>query len=293
MSNHLKGLLITAIGIIALSPDSLIIRLIETDKWTILFWRGVFVFEGMLLVTAIVHGRGTFRAFKAIGLPGIGAAVMWTLSTLCFISALLNTSVANTLVIISTSPVFAALLGWLFLKERIALHTSVAIVVVIGAVGLIVSDSYQGGSMLGDTYALGVAIFVAGTFVFTRQRKDCDMTPAVALSGLMVALVALPFASPLDVTPKTELLLLALGFVMTVALGLLFIGPRYISAAEVSLMLPLETVLGTLIVWVVLNEEPSVSTLIGGTIVVAALVVHSAIALRHEKRRLQGLNTHG
>ena len=287
MSNHLKGLLITAIGIIALSPDSLIVRLIEADKSTILFWRGLFVFEGMLLVTAIIYGRNTLKAFKAIGLPGVGAAVMWTLSTFCFISALLNTSVANALVIISTSPVFAALLGWAFLKERIALHTAVAIVVVIAAVALIVSDSFHGGNLLGDLYALGTALFVAGTFVFTRHKKDTDMTPAVALSGLMVALLSLPFASPLSVTPETELLILALGALVTVALAMLFIGPRYIPAAEVSLMLPLETVLGSLIVWLALGEEPAVLTLIGGAIVITTLMFHSYISLRHEQKVAQ------
>ena len=283
MSNHLKGLLITALGIIALSPDSLIIRLLEADQSTILFWRGLFVFEGMLLVTSIIYGRDTIKAFKKIGSPGIGAAVMWTLSTFCFISALLNTSVANALVIISTSPVFAALLSRFFLKEPIAIHTMAAIVVVIGAVALIVSSSYESGNFLGDMYALGTAVFVAGTFVFTRQKKNCDMTPAVAISGLMVAAVALPFASPFEITQQTEMLFLLLGAVMTVALGLLFIGPRYIPAAEVSLMLPLETVLGTLIVWWALGEEPTTTTMLGGTIVVVTLIIHSAIALRQEK----------
>ena len=230
MSNHLKGILITALGIIILSPDSLIIRLIEADKSTILFWRGIFVFNGMLLLTAIVHGRGTVQAFRAIGYPGIGVAIMWTLSTFCFVNALLNTSVANTLVIISTSPVFAAILGWVLLKERIASHTSIAIIVVIAAVALIVSGSYQSGSFIGDMYALGVAVFVAGTFVFTRQRKNCDMTPAVALSGLLVALFAAPAASPFAISQQTEFLILALGVLVSVALGLLFIGPRYISA---------------------------------------------------------------
>ena len=162
------------------------------------------------------------------------------------------------------------------------MHTSIAIFVVIAAVVLIVSGSYQNGSLIGDVFALGVAVFVAGTFVFTRQRKNCDMTPAVALSGLMVAVFAAPTASPFAISQQSELLILALGVLVSVAHGLMFIGPRYISAAEVSLMLPLETVLGSLIVWYALNEQPGTLTLIGGTIVVTTLMVHSVIALRRE-----------
>ncbi|MEM7206895.1 MAG: DMT family transporter [Pseudomonadota bacterium] len=282
MNPHLKGTLITALGIILLSPDSLIIRLVDADKLTILFWRGLFTFEGMLLVTAMLHGRNTLRVFKAIGWPGIGAALMFTLSSFCFVNALVNTSVANTLVILSTSPVFAAILGWLFLKEKIEIHTIVAIVVVIAAVTLIVSGSYENGSLLGDLFAMGAALFVASTFVFTRKKKDGDMTPAVALSGLMVALIAAPSIDPFDVPPESALLLLALGAVMTIALTLMFIGPRYIPAAEVSLMLPLETVCGTLIVWLIINEVPNVESLIGGGIIIIALFVHAMIALRRE-----------
>ncbi len=283
MSTHLKGLLITAAGILLLSPDSLIIRLIEADQSTILFWRGFFVFEGMLLITAIVHRRRTPAAFKAIGLPGLGVALMWAFSTFFFISALLHTSVANTLIIISTSPVFAALLSRIFLREKIARHTAITIIVVITAVALIVSGSYKSGSWLGDFFALGTAVCVACTFVFTRQKKECDMTPAVALSGLLIALVALPFASPFAVSVQTAWLFLSLGLLLTLALGLLFIGPRYIPAAEVSLMLPLETVLGSLIVWLVLGEQPTVNAMLGGAIVVIALMLHSAIALRKQE----------
>ena len=131
MTRHLKGLLITATGIVLLSPDSLIIRLIDTSHANVLFWRGLLVFQGMLLLITWVHGRQSVQAFRAIGLPGVGAMFMWTLSSLFFVSALFHTSVANTLVLLSTSPVFAAFVSWLWLRETIGQHTVLAIVVLM------------------------------------------------------------------------------------------------------------------------------------------------------------------
>ncbi len=284
MSNHLKGLLITAVAIIVLSPDALVIRLIEADQSTIMFWRGLFLFEGMLLVTAIQYRRDTPAAFGAIGLPGLAVASCWALNSLFFVSALLHTSVAKTLIIVSTAPVFAALLSRIFLREGIASYTAVTIIVVMGAVGLIVSDSYQNGTWLGDLFALGTALSLASTFVFTRKNKYRDMKPAVALSGAMVALVALPTASPLAIDSQTALLFLLLGAILTVSVSLLIVGPRYIPATEVSLMLPLETVLGSLIVWFALGERPTATALLGGVIVVLALMIHALIALNKEKK---------
>ena len=284
VTRHLKGLLITATGIVLLSPDSLIIRLIDTSHANVLFWRGLLVFQGMLLLITWVHGRQSVQAFRAIGLPGVGAMFMWTLSSLFFVSALFHTSVANTLVLLSTSPVFAAFVSWLWLRETIGLHTVLAIVVLTASVGLIVSDGYQQGHWAGDLFALGASLCLACTFVFTRKAGDCDMTPAVALSGLLVALIALPFATPLPLSLEANLLFALLGIVLTISLTLLFVGPRYIPAPEVSLMLPLETVLGTGLVWLVLDEQPTASTLLGGAIVIATLIVHSMVALRRSRR---------
>ena len=102
---------------------------------------------------------------------------------------------------------------------------------------------------MGDLCALGAAINVATGLVLVRRRKEIDMTPALALSGLLLAALALPYATPLGIDNRTALLFLLLALLMTCAVGLFYAAPRYIPAAEVSLMLPLETVLGTYIVW--------------------------------------------
>lgn len=281
MSDHLKGLLITITGIIVLSPDSLLVRLIEVDQWTLMFWRGVAVWIGIGLLSASFHRRNTLVAFRRIGWPGCLMAVVFTASTIFFITALHFTSVANTLVLAGTAPIFAALLSKTFLGERVLPRTWVTIFVVIGAVALIVSDSYGGGSFWGDLSALACALMMGGTFVITRHSKGHDMTPAMSLSGLVLAIGVLPWSAPFDMTGETAQLLFLLGIIISVAFALLTIGPRYIPAPEVSMLMPLETVFGTLLVWYAIGEEPGLYAIIGGLVVIGALAIHSALALKN------------
>jgi len=264
----------------ALSPDTLIIRLINVEPWTLLFWRGLLTAVGIGILALIFHRRATARAFRRVGRSGLMLALIFTGSTLSFINALHYTSVANTLVIVSAAPVFAALLSRVFLAERVSRHTWITMAVVIGAVGLTVSGSFGGGSWIGDLCALATSICVASTFVISRHARARDMTPAMALSGLLTALAALPLAAPATVDARAMALLIMLGLLLTVAFALLIVGPRYVSAPEVSLLMPLETVLGTGLVWVLLGEQPSVQSILGGFIIIAALSVHSSIALR-------------
>ncbi len=280
MSDHLKGLLITVTGILVLSPDSLLVRVIDTDQWTLLFWRGIVSGIGIAALSACFHKRNTLTAFRRVGWPGVVQATVFSASTIFFVTALHHTSVANTLVLAGTAPIFAALLSGAVLAERVHTRTWVTIIVVIAAVALIVSESYGGGSFWGDISALACAVMMGATFVVTRRSKDRDMTPAMALSGFFVAAAVVPFASPMGVSFETAQYLLVLGLLISVAFGLLTVGPRYIPAPEVSMLMPLETVFGTFLVWVVIGEVPTIQAMIGGGIVILALAIHSAFALR-------------
>lgn len=280
MSDHAKGLLITTAGVLAITPDSLLIRLIEADSWTILFWRGLLTAAGIAGLMLLLYGRAAPARFRDAGRPGLLVAVLFTGSTIFFVNALTLTSVANTLVIVAASPVFAALLSRIFLGERAAARTWIAMIVVIGAVGLIVSGGFEGGRWVGDFCALGTSICVAGSFVVTRHARASDMSPAISLSGLLTALAAWPLAAPLSVDGDSMLLLVLLGLILTVGFALMMIGPRYITAPEVSLLLPLETVLGTALVWLVLGEEPGGRAIVGGIVVIGTLIIHSVIASR-------------
>ena len=286
MSDHLKGLLLTIVGVLVLSPDSLLVRLIETDQWTLLFWRGSLNALSLTLLTVALSGRSTFSAFRVVGIAGFFAAVLFTGSTLFFISSLNHTSVANTLVIISAAPLFAAVFSRLFLNEAIARRTWVATLVGLLAIALIVSQSIGQGALVGDLCAVGTAVCLASTFVIVRRARAVSMIPAMAISGLMVAIVVTPWAAPTAINrDDIGLLLLLCVILLPVSIALITLGPRYLPAPEVSLIMLLETALGPLWVWLALDEEPAWQALVGGGILIAALAVHSLLALAYGDNR--------
>jgi drug/metabolite transporter (DMT)-like permease len=183
-------------------------------------------------------------------------------------------------VIITTTPVFAALFGYFFLSERIAKRTGVTTVVVILTIGFIFMEGLSGGAVLGNFSALLSALSLSAAFVITRHAGGTDMTPAMAGSALISVVISFIIATSLVVSWQSLFIFIALGVFLTLAFSLLFIAPRYISAAEVSLLMPLETLFGTALVWFYIGEEPSIRTIIGGGVIIAALSINSIIGIR-------------
>ena len=281
--------MLTTIGVLVLSPDSLLVRLIETDQWTLLFWRGALSALSLALLTLLLSGRGALAAFRAIGMAGLYAAVLFTGSTLFFISSLSHTRVANTLVIISAAPLVAAVLSRLFLGEAVAQRTWVAISIGLSAIILIVSNSVGQGAFVGDLCALGTAICLASTFVIVRRARAVSMIPAMAISGLLVAVAVAPWAMPAAINrDDIGLLLLLCVVLLPISIALITLGPRYLPAPEVSLIMLLETALGPLWVWLALGEEPTWQALVGGGVLIATLVVHSLLTLAYGGNRPMG-----
>lgn len=286
LSIQAKGLILTTAGVLALCPDTLLVRLLDIDRWALLVYRGLMIAVGLTLITLLTHGRSTGQQFRKIGWPGLGVSLLFAVSTVSFVTSLYFTTVANTLIIISSSSMFAALYSRLFLKENIYRRTIIAMMIVIGAIGYIVSDGLGGGSLKGDAIALLSSMSIAGAFTLTRHARGCDMIPATAVSGLLVAVFAYYYADfvPLESVKLIQLILL--GLCLTIAFGLLTVGPRYISAPEVSLLMPIETVLGPVLIWFVIGEQPSVTTLLGGAVVISTLTIHSLLNLRDKAKSL-------
>src|SRR5256885_11519679 len=177
-------------------------------------------------------------------------------STLFPYTTLFRSSVANTLILISTGPYVAGVLGWMLIGERVAARTWLAMgVALVGAV-VMVSDSYARGAIVGDLLALVMAASFATATVLVRRHGEIQMAPAAALATALTALVALPLAEPLATSPR-DLALLAFFGVGNFSAGfLLFLnGARLIPVAQSALIGMLETVLGPLWVWLVLEEQ--------------------------------------
>ena len=284
MSQHLKGLLITILGVFILSPDALLVRLAETNTWTILLWRGLLFALGITLVIFLTYRSTTIRQFIKIGRRGLLLGFLFGLSTIFFVTSVQNTSVANTLVIISTSPVFAALLSWAFLKEKTSLRTWITMFIIIGATTYIMFDSFKNGGFWGDISALITSMLLAINFTITRQAKSINMVPAMAIGGITTAaisgIVILFGSSPLFVEPQVIPYLLMMGVVTTLAFTLITLGPRYMPAAEVGMIMPLETVFGAYLAWIFISEVPSSHVVIGGAIIMLTLIIHAWFTVR-------------
>ncbi len=281
-STHLKGLLITACGVLIISPDALLTRLIETDHWTMIFYRALFLSFGMWLVLGFTSPNRVWRQYLTLRGPAVIKVVAYSLGTISFIFAITHTSVANTLIILATTPLFAALISRVLLHEKIEPRTLVAIAIVAVGIAVIASGKEsQPGSRIGDAAALLGAFFLACGFSFVRRFPQASTFAAISVSGILTALLVLPLASPLAVSQADMGYLMIMGlYMLPLGTALMFIGPRYIPAPEVGLLLLLESVLGPVWVWLVIGETPGSHTLIGGAIVLSTLAINTAWTLR-------------
>ena len=275
-----RGVLLVACAAVCWSSGGLIARLVTTTPWTTSLWRGLFATLFLAVVLRIVRGRGIVAQWRDGGRPIAAVAACMALASSCFIFSLAYTSVANTLILISTGPYVAGLLGWLMLGERVAARTWITMGVALAGAVIMVSDSYSRGAIVGDLLAIVMAVSFATATVLVRSRPETPMAPASALATTLTALVALPFSEPLRTTARDLGLLAAFG-VANYGLGfLLFMaGARLIPAAQSALVGMLETVLGPLWVWLVLDERPGVATLIGGAFILAALLANTLLEL--------------
>lgn len=284
--DHARGLALAVTGILILTPDSLLIRLITADPWSLLFWRGLMTFATLTLYLFCSGRRAAMVQFRAIGGLGLLVALLFALNTSLFVVSIRHTAVANTLVLLSIAPLFAAVLSSLFLSEHAPLRTWVATLVGIGSIILIMSDDLSTASLLGDGAALLLALTMAAILTLLRYMRSSNVIPTVALSGLMLALAVLFPSQPLSLSGIDWLYMSILGLVVIpVSFALTLTAPRYLPAPEVGLLFLLETVLGPFLVWLVIGEEPPAATLVGGAVLVTTLVVHGVLGLRREMAR--------
>lgn len=276
------GLIVTFLGVAFFFPDALVIRLIGADTMTIAVWRGL-AGAATTLAFVAVFNRSAWTGFKALLTPAALAMIaLQGTGSIFFLASLQYTSVANCLLILATAPFLAAIFSWLFLKETIDLATGFAITSVFGGVLIIASGSMGGGTLLGDALSFLNAMTIAGYYVVLRKARTENLIIPIACGYLFTSLIALPIAPMTPFTPEQwGLVALSGGVILAGGVGLLQLGPRYLPAPEVSMITMLEIVVGPLLVWWVLGENPGQATLIGGTVILVAILAHAVWQLRH------------
>ena len=285
-NNQVKGLILTSIGVLAIVPDSILIRLIQADILTITFWRALIPGIIISIAVMIFYRKPTIDFIKSPKPSGLIFIVSHSFGTLLFVVAIELTSIANALFIISTSPIFAAIISRIFLNEKITIRMIFTIIGALIGIGIITFGSFNNERIfaVGDVAALGTAFCLAISLTAARSASNFSMIPAVGISSLITPLCILYFIDPFNLQFSDWIFILLLGVVFApIATCLIATGPRYITSAEVSLLLLLEAVLAPILAWLILFEIPHSSTIYGGLIVLSVLIVSNIIALRQNR----------
>jgi drug/metabolite transporter (DMT)-like permease len=252
------------------------------DSWEITFWRSLYMTLFIAGLLGVQYRAGVFARMRAVGSAGVVAGALWALMYICFILALGHTSVGNVLVLSSVAPFSTALLGWLFLRERVPARTWLAMVAAFAGIVVMFVDSISGGGLTGNLIALVIPFaFAVNVIILRRMHAHVDMLPTLIVSGILSMAVALPFAWPLQPTARDTALLAIMGVVqLGVGVVLMIRAAPLLAAAEIGLLAVLETIFGTAATWLVVGERPGDMALIGGAVVVGALVVNELLGLR-------------
>jgi drug/metabolite transporter (DMT)-like permease len=282
LTNQQKGSLMAFIGVMFITPDSLLIRLSSIDTWGMLFYRGAIPFVVVLIGLLLFYKNNFLKALFKVGYPGVFYVISFSVCNITFIISIQNTNVANTLVMIAMAPMLSAILGSIFLKEVPDHKTWIAIIITLVSVTYIFYDSIEMGNFYGDLFGLITAFGLACNAVIARYAKNRDLVPSAVIGKLCVAVFAFFFVDSFSLI-GTDLIIVPLMCVMCVAIPfvLVTIAPRFIPAEEVNLFFLLETIIGPFWVWIVIKEQPSIETIIGGTVIILTIAIHSFLKLKN------------
>jgi drug/metabolite transporter (DMT)-like permease len=275
LSHHAKGLLLTAIGGLALTLDIPLVRLADGDPWPILMLRTATTFIVALLIWGIWRAITPKAPALIPGWSGVLVATLYGFGSIFFIMGIFHTSTANLVFIVAFTTMFSALLSWVFLRERPRTPTLLAMVVMIAGILIIVADGLGSGQTFGDFMALCSALVIASAITVSRRSgRDMGFT---ALVGVIIpcTIAAIGVASTGYRVDAPWWIILNGAVVMPISFFCLATGPKYLSGAEVAMFYLLETVLAPVWVWLIFSEVPTRNAMIGGTILIVALVLHS------------------
>ena len=271
----LPGPLLIFFGALCLSFGGLIVKSFEgSTLWQILFWRSLFFSITVLAFLIISHKKKTFKAFKDSGLPGFFGGIVLSFGFCGYVFAMYNTTVANTNFIISLQILFLALFGYFFLKEKISAVTLTSIILAMTGVLLMVGNSLTPGELSGNLAAFTMPITFAVLIIIVRKFPTVDMVPAQFVAGICSCLIGFILSTKIMISPHD----IFLGFVagcFQVGLGFIFIttGARTTPSAMVGIIMLSESVLGPLWAFIFVGEEPSLYGLIGGAIILFAVLI--------------------
>ena len=288
LSDKQKGIGLSLLGVLIITPDSLFIRLINIPSWELLFYRGLIPFVCLFIALIIYYKKNFVHSLIITGFSGLLYAFLVALGNVTFVISIQNTNVANTLVMIALTPFATAVLSSVFLKEHPSKKMWLTIIACFIAILFIFYDSYQGNILFGDFFGFLTAIFIGGSAVVIRYKKSIDFLPSLLIAKFFTILIPLifinSFSDVMHINLEQLYLIILMGIFLVIPLGCITIAPRFIPAYEVEIFFILETILGPMWVWLVINEQPTFKTIIGGLFIIFVIMTYTYSELRKKQK---------
>ena len=282
-TSRARGYLLGVSGVLVLSSDALLIRLVDAPVLVVMSWRGALMCIAFLGIEAIRHGPRMLDGVR-IGAAGLLAALLYATSGFAFVTAIVYLPVAQALMLVATVPLSSALFGRLFAGDPLTPATLLTGLACTGGIALALTPAGQPGDPIGVTADLAVSLSFGGYLTLLRGGHVERPNLVLAAASLLAAGLAAPLADDLSLAGMPLFAALALGLlVMPLSQGLLAATPRHLTAGEVGMLLTLETVFGSLLAWWFLGEVIDGYAIAGGAIVVGALALRAGLTVRGER----------
>jgi drug/metabolite transporter (DMT)-like permease len=281
LTNNAKGLALTSLGVFIMSLESLFIKFTTVSPFLFSFYIGIFMFVSMASTLIFKKKEFIQKALKTSFPMLIVCATLMGTSNIFFITAVKTTTVANVVIIFSTAALFSALFAYLFYREKISKNIIYASFFMFIGLFIIFNDKLEIGSIKGNIYALLCTAFFATSYVILSKYKEMNRVVLTAFSGIALSCISIFFCENLAIDLKTLTIVMTMGLLISpISRVLIGNGAIYISASEVSLLMIIETMMAPIWVWIFLNEVPSSYTFIGGSIIIATLIINSIYTLK-------------
>jgi len=273
----IPGYILLLFGGFCLSWGGLIVRTFETSSaWNILLLRSFFFFLGISIFLLINYKKDTFKVIKKSGFPALLGGFTMSFSFVAFVFAMVNTSVANVVFIISTQTMFLAIFGFFYLKEKVSLISFISIVLAMSGITIMVGDSMSSGTLFGNLIALVIPISFSVLVMIVRKNSNLDMVPAIWYASIFTIIYGAVMVESFNFTHHDIFMGFLLGVPqLTFGFICITIGSRTTQSVTVGLLMLSETVCAPLWVWLFINEIPPLSVFIGGSIIILAVIIKS------------------
>tara|TARA_B100000963_G_scaffold357552_1_gene380074 strand:- start:117 stop:983 length:867 start_codon:yes stop_codon:yes gene_type:complete len=271
------GYMLLLFGGFCLSWGGFIVRSFETsDAWKILLLRSFFFFLGVSVFLLLMYKKDAFKTVKKAGLAGLIGGFVMSFSFIAFVFAMINTSVANVVFIISTQTMFLAIFGYFYLKEKVSIIGLLSIILAMMGISVMIGDSISGGTLFGNLVALTIPISFSILVMIIRKNANLDLVPAIWYASISSTLISFLMTSDLSFSNNDILMGFLLGVPqLTFGFVCITIGSRTTKSVTIGLLMLTETIFAPLWVWLFLNEIPPVSVFIGGSIIIFAIIIKS------------------